>query len=127
VGGLDAVEEVDVVAVPWRCGRQDSGKRPADPAPIERLERPIPVESAGPDSGQAPADAGGLASRAHIDRGDHRDVAHAEIRDVDEEHLWAWLPHLGRFPALDVTAEELPGLPYEVVFTDSLTRWLDAS
>jgi hypothetical protein len=44
-----------------------------------------------------------------------------------EEHPWEWLAHLARYRGLDVTAEELRGLPYEVVLTDSVTRWLDAS
>jgi hypothetical protein len=44
-----------------------------------------------------------------------------------EEHPWAWLAHLARFRGLDVTAKDLRGLPYEVVLTDSLIRWLDAS
>ncbi len=47
--------------------------------------------------------------------------------DDGEEHPWAWLAHLARFRGLNVTAEELRGLPYEVVLTDRLTRWLDTS
>jgi hypothetical protein len=47
--------------------------------------------------------------------------------DDGEEHPWEWLAHLARFRGLDVTAEELRGLPYEVVLTDRLTRWLDTS
>lgn len=43
-----------------------------------------------------------------------------------EEHPWAWLALLARARGLDVTAEDLRGLPYHVVFTDSLTRSLDA-
>jgi hypothetical protein len=47
--------------------------------------------------------------------------------DDGEEHPWAWLAHLARFRGLRVAADELRGVPYEVVLTDSLTRWLDAS
>jgi len=43
-----------------------------------------------------------------------------------EEHPWAWLALLARARGLDVTAEDLRGLPYDVVLTDSLTRSLDA-
>lgn len=42
-----------------------------------------------------------------------------------EEHPWAWLALLARARGLDVTAEDLRGLPYDVVLTDSLTRSLD--
>ncbi len=44
-----------------------------------------------------------------------------------EEHPWAWLALLARARGLDVTAEDLHGLPYQVVLTDSVTRSLDAS
>lgn len=44
-----------------------------------------------------------------------------------EEHPWAWLALLARGRGLDVTAEDLRGLPYEVVLADAVTRWLDGS
>jgi hypothetical protein len=58
-----------------------------------------------------------------------RDVLNVVLPDPDdgEDHPWAWLAQLARFRGLDVTAEDLHGLPYEVVLTDSLTRWLGAS
>ncbi|MEV4210213.1 hypothetical protein [Micromonospora sp. NPDC049662] len=47
---------------------------------------------------------------------------HAE--ESAEEHPWSWLAELARARGLDVTAEDLRGLPYQVVFTDIVTRWL---
>jgi hypothetical protein len=58
-----------------------------------------------------------------------RDVLAVVLPDPDDgqDHPWAWLAQLARARGLDVTAEDLRGLPYEVVLTDGLTRWLDAS
>jgi hypothetical protein len=42
-----------------------------------------------------------------------------------EDHPWSWLAELARARGLNVTAEDLRGLPYEVVLTDELTRWLE--
>jgi hypothetical protein len=44
--------------------------------------------------------------------------------DDGEDHPWAWLARLAQRRGLDVTAEDLRGLPYEVVLTDDLTHWL---
>lgn len=45
--------------------------------------------------------------------------------DDGEEHPWSWLADLARARGLDVTAEDLRGLPYEVVFTDAVRQqWL---
>jgi hypothetical protein len=45
--------------------------------------------------------------------------------ECGEEHPWSWLADLARARGLDVTAEDLRGLPYEVVFTDSVReQWL---
>jgi hypothetical protein len=44
-----------------------------------------------------------------------------------EDHPWAWLAQLAQTRGLDVTADELRRVPYQVVLTDSLTRWLGAS
>ncbi|XTZ15757.1 hypothetical protein ACQSSU_30890 [Micromonospora echinospora] len=41
-----------------------------------------------------------------------------------EEHLWSWLAELAEARGLEVTADDLRGLPYEVVFTDAVSRWL---
>jgi hypothetical protein len=58
-----------------------------------------------------------------------RDVLAVVLPDPDDgqDHPWAWLAQLARARGLDVTAADLRGLPYEVVLTDSLTRWLDAA
>jgi hypothetical protein len=41
-----------------------------------------------------------------------------------EEHPWSWLAELARTNGIDVTADELKELQYEVVLTDRVTRWL---
>jgi hypothetical protein len=61
-----------------------------------------------------------------------RDVLNVVIPDDDdvdagEEHPWSWLAELARARGLDVTAEDLRVLPYEVVLSDSVIRWLDDS
>ncbi|MFI6761926.1 hypothetical protein ACIBF5_22570 [Micromonospora sp. NPDC050417] len=44
--------------------------------------------------------------------------------ECTQAHPWAWLAELARARGLDVTSEELRGLPYEVVLTDRVARWL---
>jgi hypothetical protein len=45
--------------------------------------------------------------------------------ECGEDHPWSWLADLARARGLDVTAEDLRGLPYEVVFTDTVReQWL---
>jgi hypothetical protein len=56
-----------------------------------------------------------------------RNVLNVVLPDDDEcgeEHPWSWLADLARARGLDVTAEDLRGLPYEVIFTDEVRRWL---
>ena len=43
-----------------------------------------------------------------------------------EPHPWSWLAELARARGLEVTADDLRELPYEVIFTDELRRWLAA-
>jgi hypothetical protein len=43
-----------------------------------------------------------------------------------EPHPWWWLSELARSRGLDVTADDLRALPYDVVFTGELSRWLAA-
>jgi hypothetical protein len=47
--------------------------------------------------------------------------------DDPEPHPWAWLSDLARARGLDVTADDLRALPYDVVLTDELRRWLAGS
>ena len=42
--------------------------------------------------------------------------------DDHEPHPWSWLSDLARARGLDVTADDLRALPYDVVFTDELRR-----
>jgi hypothetical protein len=56
-----------------------------------------------------------------------RNVLNVVLPDDDEcaeEHPWSWLADLARARGLDVTPEDLRGLPYEVVFTDKVRQWL---
>ena len=46
--------------------------------------------------------------------------------DDPEPHPWSWLSDLARARGLDVSADDLRALPYVVVFTDELRRWLAA-
>ena len=56
-----------------------------------------------------------------------RDVLNVVLPDDDEcaeDHPWSWLADLARARGLNVTAEDLRGLPYEVIFTDKVRRWI---
>lgn len=44
--------------------------------------------------------------------------------ETAEEHPWSWLADLARSRGLDVAPDDLRALPYEVVLTDDVTRWL---
>jgi hypothetical protein len=58
-----------------------------------------------------------------------RDVLTVVLPDDDDDpepHPWAWLSDLARSRGLDATAADLRGLPYDVVFTEELRRWLAA-
>lgn len=43
-----------------------------------------------------------------------------------DPHPWEWLAGLARARGLDVTADDLRALPYEVVLSDDVRRWLAA-
>jgi hypothetical protein len=47
--------------------------------------------------------------------------------DCEDDHPWPWLAELARARGLEVTGDDLRGLPYEVVLTESLHRWLSTS
>jgi hypothetical protein len=56
-----------------------------------------------------------------------RDVLNTVLPDDDEpaeDHPWSWLADLARARGLNVTADDLRSLPYEVTFTDKVRRWL---
>ena len=56
-----------------------------------------------------------------------RDVLTVVLPDDDDDpepHPWSWLSDLARARGLDVAADDLRALPYEVVFSDELQRWL---
>jgi hypothetical protein len=53
-------------------------------------------------------------------------VVRPDDDDDPEPHPWSWLSGLARSRGLDATADDLRALPYEVVFTDELRRWLAA-
>jgi hypothetical protein len=59
-----------------------------------------------------------------------RDVLNVVRPDDDrcpDDHPWAWLAALARARGLDVTADDLRGLRYEVVLGERLKRWLAPS
>ena len=56
-----------------------------------------------------------------------RNVLNVVLPDDDEcadDHPWSWLAGLARARGVDVTGDDLRGLPYEVVVTDNVARWL---
>ena len=77
----------------------------------------------------APPGQGGV--RAHeTAESVERDVLNVVLPDDDdsgEEHPWSWLAGLARARGLDVTADDLRVLPYEVVLTERVKRWLAPS
>jgi hypothetical protein len=44
--------------------------------------------------------------------------------ECEDEHPWSWLAELARNHGIDVTADELKELQYEVTLTDRVTQWL---
>jgi len=44
-----------------------------------------------------------------------------------EDHPWTWLAGLARARGLNVSADDLRGLRYEVTFTDRVHRWLEVA
>jgi len=75
------------------------------------------------------SDAGDL--REHLTLDDlTRDVLNVVLPDDDEsgeEHPWSWLAGLAQARGLHVTADDLRGLPYEVILTDNVLRWLSST
>jgi len=56
-----------------------------------------------------------------------REVLNVVLPDDDEsaeDHPWSWLAGLARARGLDVTAQDLRGLRYEVIVTENVRRWL---
>ena len=56
-----------------------------------------------------------------------RDVLNVVLPDDDEpaeDHPWSWLADLARARGLNVTADDLRSLLYEVIFTEEVRRWL---
>jgi hypothetical protein len=56
-----------------------------------------------------------------------RDVLNVVLPDDDvpaEAHPYSWLADLARARGLNVSADDLRSLAYEVIFTDELRRWL---
>ncbi|HEV8656281.1 MAG TPA: hypothetical protein VGR85_12295 [Candidatus Limnocylindria bacterium] len=56
-----------------------------------------------------------------------RNVLAVVLPDDDvpaEAHPYSWLADLARARGLNVSADDLRSLPYEVIFTDEVRRWL---
>ena len=79
----------------------------------------------------------GLRSTGESDPGDLREhetlesltpnVLAVVLPDDDvpaEAHPYSWLADLARARGLNVSADDLRSLPYEVIFTDEVRRWL---
>jgi hypothetical protein len=73
-------------------------------------------------------ESGALDMRGHVTLEElTRHVLTTVLPDDDEgteAHPWSWLAGLARARGLDVTAEDLRGLPYEVIFTENVRGWL---
>ena len=44
--------------------------------------------------------------------------------ECEDEHPWSWLAELARNHGIEVTADELKELQYQVILTDRVTPWL---
>jgi hypothetical protein len=44
--------------------------------------------------------------------------------ECEDEHPWSWLAELARNHGIEVTADELKELQYQVILTDRVTQWL---
>ena len=56
-----------------------------------------------------------------------RQVLNVVLPDDDEpaeDHPWSWLADLARARGLSVSEDDLRSLPYEVIITDKVRRWL---
>src|SRR5262249_25646611 len=50
-----------------------------------------------------------------------------EDDECGDEHPWSWLAEVARNRGLVANAEDLRGLPYDVVLTEGVSRWLAGS
>ena len=90
--------------------------------------RVILHEDRGFTIGWRSSESGSGATQGH----EHRDtivrsVLTVVLPDDDacaEDHPWSWLADLARARGLNVTTEDLRGLPYEVILADRVTQWL---
>jgi hypothetical protein len=57
-------------------------------------------------------------------RQDVLNVVFADDDECGEDHTWSWLADQARRQGIDVTADELKALPYEVILTERLAGWL---
>ena len=51
-------------------------------------------------------------------------VVRPDDDDAPEDHPWTWLADLARARGLNVSADDLRSLPYEVILTEKVRRWL---
>jgi hypothetical protein len=95
---------------------------------LEDGRRVILHEDRGFTIGWRSSESGSGAIRGHETRDTiARKVLNVVLPDDDacaEDHPWSWLADLARARGLNVTTEDLRGLPYEVILTDRVTRWL---
>jgi hypothetical protein len=57
-----------------------------------------------------------------------RNVLNVVLPDEDngDDHPWSWLAKLCRSHGLNVTADELKSLPYQVILTEGVSEWLQS-
>ena len=135
---LDADATTRVIGLGAICGRRtpdfdDDGRSQSfwvsEFARLANGRRVILHEARGFTIGAPIGPGAGGAVQAGSTREDITDTVLAVVLpdpEDGEEHPWTWLALLARTRGLDVTAEDLRGLPYEVILTDGLIRWLDA-
>jgi hypothetical protein len=136
---LDAASSGRVVGLGAICGLRrpgldDDGRSQSfwvsEFARLENGRRVILHEDRGFTTSAPIGPGGGGAVQDGLTREDITETVLAVVLpdpDDGEDHPWAWLARLVRARGLVVTAADLRGLPYEVVLTDGLTRWLDSS
>ncbi|MDG4764743.1 hypothetical protein O7632_11600 [Solwaraspora sp. WMMD406] len=82
----------------FTLGRRSAGDTPADADPVDEARESV--------------------TRSVLT------VVLSDDEEFAEEHPWSWLADLARSRGLDVSADDLRALPYEVILTDEVTRWL---
>lgn len=134
---LDAGSIAPVVGLGAICGVDDRGARVEDRSQrfwvsefvrLESDRRVILHEDRGFSVGAPIGPGAGDTVEAVLTRDEVVETVLAVVLpdpEDGEEHPWSWLAVLARVRGLDVTADDLRELPYEVILTDSVMRTVD--